>query len=130
MKTAEKIGNTMPQRLYSLDALRSFDMIWIMGADEVFHQMAKIHPNPFWESLSLQFTHPSWNGFHIYDLIFPLFLFLAGVSTPYSVGRSLADGKSRTQLVWRVVKRGMILFCWVSCTTMVCRFVHWRISDS
>ena len=29
------------QRLYSLDALRGFDMFWIMGAEEVFHGFAK-----------------------------------------------------------------------------------------
>ena len=98
------------QRLYSLDALRGFDMFWIIGADEMFHEMARISPSPFWESLSTQFTHPSWNGFHVYDLIFPLFLFLAGVSTPYSIGRSLQDGKTREQLLLRVIKRGLILF--------------------
>src|SRR5437868_3851071 len=97
------------QRLYSLDALRGFDMFWIMGAEEIFHGLAKATGSPFWGAVSNQFTHPAWNGFHIYDLIFPLFLFLAGVSTPYSVGRELEKGKSRQQLMMRVVKRGIIL---------------------
>ncbi|GEO11287.1 acyltransferase family protein [Segetibacter aerophilus] len=97
------------QRLYSLDALRGFDMVWIMGAEEIFHGLAKATGLPFWGAVSNQFTHPSWNGFHIYDLIFPLFLFLAGVSTPYSVGRELEKGKSREQLMLRVIKRGLIL---------------------
>ena len=56
-----------------------------------------------------QFTHPDWNGFHFYDLIFPLFLFIAGVATPYSVGRDLQKGKTKKQVLWRVVKRGLIL---------------------
>ena len=97
------------QRLYSLDALRGFDMFWIIGADEVFHELAKSTGRPFWVSLSTEFTHPSWNGFHFYDLIFPLFLFLAGVSTPYSIGRSLSEGKTKRQLLLRVIKRGLIL---------------------
>ena len=97
------------QRLYSLDALRGFDMFWIIGAEEVFHGLAKATHSPFWEAISTQFTHPSWNGFHVYDLIFPLFLFMAGVSTPYSIGRELERGKSREQLMLRVIKRGMIL---------------------
>ena len=100
---------SMSQRLYSLDALRGFDMVWIMGAEEIFHGLAKATGSSFWESISNQFTHPAWNGFHIYDLIFPLFLFLAGVSTPYSVGRELEKGKTRKQLVLRVVRRGLIL---------------------
>ena len=84
-------------------------MFWIMGAEEIFHGLAKATGSPFWEALSIQFTHPSWNGFHVYDLIFPLFLFMAGVSTPYSVGRELEKGKSRQQLMLRVIRRGFIL---------------------
>ncbi|MDP4283858.1 MAG: DUF5009 domain-containing protein [Bacteroidota bacterium] len=101
---------TLPsQRLYSLDALRGFDMFWIMGAEEIFHSLAKSTGAPFWETLATQFTHPAWNGFHFYDLIFPLFLFIAGVATPYSVGRELEKGKSRQQVLFRVIKRGLIL---------------------
>jgi predicted acyltransferase len=96
-------------RLVSLDALRGFDMFWIMGADEIFHTLRDTTKSPFWITLGNQFEHPDWNGFHVYDLIFPLFLFMAGVSTPFSVGRELEKGKSRTQLLWRVIKRGLIL---------------------
>jgi predicted acyltransferase len=98
-----------PQRLYSLDALRGFDMFWIMGAEEIFHNMAKVTGSSFWTTLANQFTHPDWNGFHFYDLIFPLFLFIAGVATPYSVGREKEKGKTRRQLLIRVIKRGLIL---------------------
>lgn len=98
-----------PARLYSLDALRGFDMLWIMGADEILYEMAHATKSPFWQTLATQFTHPDWNGFHVYDLIFPLFLFIAGVSTPFSVGRELEKGKSREQLLLRVIKRAFIL---------------------
>ncbi len=106
-------GNTPPsfvsQRLYSLDALRGFDMFWIMGAEEIFHTMSKATGSSFWGAIANQFTHPDWNGFHFYDLIFPLFLFMAGVATPFSVGREMEKGKTKNQLLWRVVKRGLIL---------------------
>lgn len=101
--------NAAPTRLFSLDALRGFDMFWIMGGEEIFHTMAKATKSPFWEAIANQFTHPDWNGFHLYDLIFPLFLFMAGVSTPFSVGRELEKGKSKKQLVVRVIKRALIL---------------------
>ena len=97
------------QRLYSLDALRGFDMFWIMGAEEIFHSIAKATGTPFWEAIANELTHPAWNGFHFYDLIFPLFLFLAGVATPFSVGRELEKGKRRNELLVRVIKRGLIL---------------------
>jgi predicted acyltransferase len=102
-------NNFTSKRLFSLDALRGFDMFWIMGAEEIFHGLAKATGSPFWEAISNQFTHPDWNGFHFYDLIFPLFLFIAGVATPYSVGRELQNGKSKQQVLWRVVRRGLIL---------------------
>src|SRR5450432_71082 len=102
-------NNFISQRLYSLDTLRGFDMFWIMGAEEIFHTMAKATNSSFWVVFSNQFTHPDLNGFHFYDLIFPLFLFIAGVATPYSVGRELQNGKSKNQVLWRVVRRGLIL---------------------
>ena len=97
------------QRLYSLDALRGFDMFWIMGAEEIFHRMGDITGSPFWMAISNQFHHPAWHGFAAYDLIFPLFLFLAGVATPYSLGKQMERGKSRQDLLYRVIKRGLIL---------------------
>ena len=98
-----------PQRLYSLDALRGFDMFWIMGGERIFHSLSKATDAPFWNGLSHQFSHPNWNGFRFYDLIFPLFLFIAGVATPYSVGGRLEKGVPHQKLLWRVIKRGLIL---------------------
>ena len=96
-------------RLYSLDALRGFDMFWIIGAEEIFHKMAEIKDNVFWHGLSNQFIHPEWHGFVFYDLIFPLFLFLSGVAIPYSIGSKLSKGKTKSKLLKRVIKRGIIL---------------------
>src|SRR5678809_910414 len=106
---ALRTSTNISERLYSLDALRGFDMFWIMGSEEILHTLYEATGSPFWGAISLQLTHPDWNGFHFYDLIFPLFLFLAGVATPYSVGRELEKGKSRNELLWRVIKRGLIL---------------------
>ena len=97
------------QRLYSLDALRGFDMFWIMGAEDIFHSLSKATGSSFIGAIANQFTHPDWNGFHFYDLIFPLFLFMAGVATPYSVGRELENGKSKNQVLLRVIRRGLVL---------------------
>lgn len=97
------------QRLYSLDALRGFDMFWIIGAEGIFHRLSDVTGSPLWDSLSNQFQHPDWHGFTFYDLIFPLFLFLAGVATPYSIGKQLEKGAKRQDLLLRVIKRGLIL---------------------
>ena len=103
------LGPTGGQRLYSLDALRGFDMFWIMGAEDIFNELAKATHAPFFEAIANQLTHPAWNGFHMYDLIFPLFLFMAGVATPFSVGRELEKGINRKKVLLRVIKRGIIL---------------------
>ncbi len=107
--TTDMTTITPTQRLYSLDALRGFDMFWIMGAEEIVHQLAKTTGSHFWEGFAMQLTHPDWNGFHFYDLIFPLFLFMAGVATPYSIGRELEKGKDKQQLLLRVIRRGLVL---------------------
>src|SRR5882757_4198546 len=107
--TTESLPPAKVQRLYSLDTLRGFDMFWIMGLGPLIQDMTKDSSSPFWRAFSDQFEHPVWNGFTFWDLIFPLFMFMAGVSTPYSVGRELEKGKSRQELLIKVVKRGVIL---------------------
>jgi predicted acyltransferase len=105
----QRLQSEKPQRLYSLDALRGFDMFWIMGLGSIIVNINKGSGSPFWSAFSNQFVHPVWNGFAFWDLIFPLFMFMSGVSTPYSVGRELEKGKSKGKLLVKVIKRGIIL---------------------
>jgi len=72
-------------RLLSLDALRGFDMFWIMSGEGVVHTLAKATGWPVLLWMSGQLHHTVWNGITFYDMIFPLFLFIAGVSMPYSM---------------------------------------------
>ena len=60
----------LSNRLYSLDALRGFDMLWIMGADELFHELAKVSDLSLFQTMSIQLDHVAWNGFCAYDMIF------------------------------------------------------------
>ncbi|WP_432329586.1 acyltransferase family protein [Mucilaginibacter sp. P25] len=79
-----------PARLLSLDALRGFDMFWIMSGEGVVHALAKATGWPLLVWMSGQLHHTEWNGITFYDMIFPLFLFIAGVSMPYSMGNKVA----------------------------------------
>lgn len=101
--------STNTQRLYSLDALRGFDMFWIIGAEEIFHTMSSATGHSFWKGLSEQFEHPYWNGFTAYDLIFPLFIFVTGISATYSLGSALENGARKSVLLSKILKRGFIL---------------------
>ncbi|SEN22967.1 Predicted acyltransferase [bacterium A37T11] len=97
------------QRLLSLDALRGFDMFWISGGDSIFQVLAKVTGFAWATTLALQFEHPDWNGFTAYDCIFPTFLFMAGVSTPFSFSSRLAKGMTRSALLRKAIQRGLIL---------------------
>ncbi len=98
-----------PARLVSLDALRGFDMFWILGADALVHALAKVCDVAPLRVLAGQIEHKAWAGFAFYDLIFPLFVFMAGVSVVFSLNR-LIETHGRAAAVKRVLWRGGLLF--------------------
>ncbi|MBT6847443.1 MAG: DUF5009 domain-containing protein [Planctomycetaceae bacterium] len=59
--------------------------------------------------LLARLEHPTWNGFEPYDLIFPLFLFIAGVSTPMSIARRRSRGASNGKIYRHIIQRGILL---------------------
>jgi predicted acyltransferase len=110
---AAKPGQTgrMPQteRVMSVDALRGFDMFWILGADSLVYSLNRMSQTAPTRFLATQLEHAEWEGFHFYDLIFPLFVFLVGVSMVYSLGKQLERG-SRAEALKRVFRRSFLLF--------------------
>lgn len=97
------------KRLNSLDALRGFDMFWIMGGEGIFVGLASLTGLPIFKWWAEQCEHVPWHGFHFYDMIFPLFLFIAGISFPFSLSKRLADNDSRSSIYKHVISRGLIL---------------------
>jgi len=102
-------GATVSGRLMSLDALRGFDMFWILGADSFVYALHETSRNPVTKFLATQLDHAEWAGFHFYDLIFPLFVFIMGVSTVFSLEKIIAR-EGRAAAVKRVLRRGVLLF--------------------
>src|SRR5688572_13429544 len=83
-------------RLMSVDALRGFDMFWIIGAEALILAVDRLGDNAFTRFLATQVTHARWEGFRFYDLIFPLFLFVVGVSIVFSLDKPLqTEGRQR-----------------------------------
>lgn len=99
----------MPGRIRSVDALRGFDMFWILGAGTIVKALETMSDNAVTRLLTRQLTHVQWEGMVFYDLIFPLFLFLVGVSLVFSLDKALASG-GRTAAVKRVVWRSILLY--------------------
>ena len=95
------------ERLLSIDALRGFDMMMIMGVDRIAAALSALLG---WEWLARQFSHPEWFGLSFYDTIFPLFLFLAGLSFPFSYARQVEKGTSSRTIHLRILRRLVILF--------------------
>lgn len=96
-------------RLMSLDALRGFDMFWIVGADALLHGLRAVSDNRVLQVIAEQLEHKDWAGFAFEDLIFPLFVFMVGVSLVFSLSRILEE-QDRTAAVWRIVRRAGLLY--------------------
>lgn len=128
----EKIRTKASKRLLSLDALRGFNMLFIIGLATAIIQFCNLHCADFnafgaktadtvstlrklWigpapDVIIRQMNHVSWNGVRHHDTIFPLFLFLAGVSFPFSLNKQIANGRSTQRICWKVFLRGLALF--------------------
>lgn len=105
----EKTTTTNNVRLKSLDALRGFDMLWIMGGGEIFIALAALTGLPVLKWWAEQQEHVAWQGFRFEDMIFPLFLFIAGISFPFSMAKRYLGTENRKALYSHVIKRGLIL---------------------
>lgn len=97
------------ERLQSLDALRGFDMLWIVGGQKIIYALAVMTGLSFFDWFHNQLKHMPWDGFALYDLIFPLFLFLSGVSIPFSFEKRLSKGGTKKDLYKHALERVLLL---------------------
>ncbi|MCK3685695.1 DUF5009 domain-containing protein [Maribellus sp. YY47] len=104
--TTKPLRTAPDKRLQSLDALRGFDMFWITGGGYLVSLLAKMTGA---EWLGNQMHHVEWTGFHFEDLIFPLFMFIAGVAVPFSVGSKLEKNVPKRRLFLKIFKRLLLL---------------------
>ncbi|MDE0913814.1 MAG: DUF5009 domain-containing protein, partial [Planctomycetota bacterium] len=102
-------ANRAPQRLQSLDALRGADLFWIVGGHALVAGLASATGSPTLEWIEAQCHHAPWHGFKFYDLIFPLFLFLAGVSLPLSITARQKRGQKRSEIRRHALIRATVL---------------------
>lgn len=97
------------KRLMSLDALRGFDMFFIMGLSGLIVSICALWPNAVTNEIARQMSHVDWNGLCHHDTIFPLFLFLAGVSFPFSLAKQQSQGLSRKDIYIKIFRRAALL---------------------
>lgn len=97
-------------RIMSVDALRGFDMFMIIFAGQFFRALDQGADIPATNFLAIQFDHPEWFGFHYYDIIMPLFLFVVGAVIPFSIQKRLEKDPGRPRLYKHLLWRFVILF--------------------
>jgi predicted acyltransferase len=97
-------------RVISIDALRGFDMFFIIGGGRILTSLHDVFDSTVTAQIRTQLTHVKWEGFRFEDLIMPLFLFIVGVVMPYSFSKRLNAGQSKARLYLHILKRTVILF--------------------
>ena len=97
------------KRMVSIDALRGFTMVFIIGGGGLMSSFYKVWPNSFTDALAKNMQHAGWEGFYFMDLIFPLFLFLVGVLIPFVILGRIDKGTSPGELYFHIIKRTLVL---------------------
>ena len=97
------------KRMVSIDALRGFTMVFIIGGGGLMTSFYRVWPNSFTEILAKNMEHAGWEGFYFMDLIFPLFLFLVGVLLPFVILSKIEKGTSPGDMYPHIIKRTLVL---------------------
>lgn len=97
-------------RLASIDALRGFDMLLIAGGGTFLARIDGVTGVRWIDVVAGQMEHAAWNGFTFYDLIFPLFLFITGVSLAISITAASAKKVANKELLKKAFRRFLILW--------------------
>jgi len=89
-----------PQRLVFLDVVRGLTVAFMIlvnnnGSEEVAYWPLK---------------HADWNGWTPTDLVFPIFIFLVGISIVFSTASRMARGEAKSALLMHAFRRAAIIF--------------------
>lgn len=107
-------------------------MLLIIGLGSVLWNVGALHQGTEWgRELQRQMGHAAWHGQHVYDLIFPLFVYLAGVALNFSLRRRLSQQQSYPGLLWHMWYRAAVLVVlgWVVNGPLVWEPQHMRYAS-
>ncbi|SHM99187.1 DUF5009 domain-containing protein [Mucilaginibacter sp. OK098] len=90
-----------PKRLLSIDVLRAINMFFMIFVND----LSGVSHVPKW----IDHVKGSEDGMHFADTIFPLFLFIAGLSIPLAIGRRIEKGNSFVSIAGYILLRSFAL---------------------
>jgi predicted acyltransferase len=115
MRYAEVPLALQTDRVVAVDALRGFNIFLILGADGAIWTLDRMlrDKGPALSAignfLGTQMSHVEWVGIRFYDLIFPLFIFVTGVSIALALPK-LLERERKMQIYTRILRRALVLY--------------------
>lgn len=107
-------NNPKPERLLSLDVLRGLDIaVLVLIQPIIWAALSVAQPADgtagHW--LFMQLEHTRWQGFNFEDLIMPLFMFMSGITIPFSMSR-YKTGREQvdSHFYGRILRRFVVLW--------------------
>lgn len=97
-------------RLASLDILRGMDLWLLLIIGPVLHTFLRSGYGADWEFVRFHAEHVSWQGFALWDIIMPLFMFMSGITIPFSMGQYKAGVRPGKEYWLKLLKRFALLF--------------------
>lgn len=102
-----------PPRLLSLDFMRGLIMVLLaFESAGLYSQLESGSQNTVLHPLFLQFFHHPWHGLHVWDLVQPAFMFMAGAAMAFSLHRQQLEGRSWNYSFRKALRRSGWLFFW------------------
>lgn len=99
----------MNKRLLSLDILRGADLFLLVVLCPVLLKLQAPLGSETYDMIMLQFTHKSWEGFALWDLVMPLFMFCSGVTIPFALQKYRINGVDK-QFYFKLLRRFTLLW--------------------
>ncbi len=88
-------------RLLSIDVFRALNMFFMIFVND----LSGVSNVPGW----IDHVKANQDSMHFADTIFPLFLFIAGLSVPLAIWRRISRGESFTSIAWYIAARSFAL---------------------
>ena len=95
------------KRLMSLDVLRGLVLFMLVFFQPVLWSLGQVVDKPWMDAVLYHFDHETWQGFRVWDMVMPLFMFMAGASIPFSMEKYRTDKKKAYS---RIVRRVLLLW--------------------